>query len=52
MPNSGGNTGKRNSEINTELNLYMRQQKSGKVFDSSTAFVFRTEQLVLLMRHG
>lgn len=40
MPNTGGNTGKRNSEINTELNLYRRQQKSGNVFDSSTAFIF------------
>ena len=40
MPNTGGKTGKRNSEINTELNLYRRQQKSGNVFDSSTAFIF------------
>ncbi|MEY4541036.1 MAG: hypothetical protein RLZZ306_2793 [Bacteroidota bacterium] len=40
MPNTGGKTGKRNSEINTELNLYKRQEKLGNVFDSSTAFIF------------
>jgi Uma2 family endonuclease len=40
MPNTGGNTGKRNTEINTELNLYRRKKQSGNVFDSSTAFIF------------
>jgi Uma2 family endonuclease len=40
MPNTGGNTGKRNTEINTELNLYRRNKQSGNVFDSSTAFIF------------
>ncbi len=34
------NTGKRNTEINTELNLYRRKTQSGNVFDSSTAFIF------------
>jgi Uma2 family endonuclease len=42
MPNTGGNTGKRNTEINTELNLYRRKKQSGNVFDSSTAFIFPT----------
>lgn len=40
MPNTGGKTGKRNTEINTELNLFRRISKSGNVFDSSTAFIF------------
>jgi Uma2 family endonuclease len=40
MPNTGGKTGERNIEINTELNLYKRKIKSGHVFDSSTAFIF------------
>ncbi|MDZ7897855.1 MAG: Uma2 family endonuclease [Arcicella sp.] len=40
MPNTGGKTGKRNIEINTELNLYRRKNQSGNVFDSSTAFIF------------
>jgi Uma2 family endonuclease len=38
MPNTGGKTGKRNSEINFELVLWNRQHKKGVVFDSSTAF--------------
>jgi Uma2 family endonuclease len=38
MPNTGGKTGKRNSEINFELVLWNRQYKKGVVFDSSTAF--------------
>jgi Uma2 family endonuclease len=40
MPNTGGKTGKRNTELNTELNLYRRRIQSGNVFDSSTAFIF------------
>jgi Uma2 family endonuclease len=40
MPNTGGKTGERNIEINTELNLYKRKIRSGHVFDSSTAFIF------------
>jgi Uma2 family endonuclease len=39
MPNTGGNTGKRNSKINTRLSLW-EEANSGNVFDSSTAFVF------------
>ncbi len=38
MPNTGGKTGKRNSEINFELVLWNRQNQLGVVFDSSTAF--------------
>ena len=38
MPNTGGKTGKKNSEINFELVLWNRQHKKGVVFDSSTAF--------------
>jgi Uma2 family endonuclease len=40
MPNTGGKTGQRNTEITTELNLYRRKIQSGNVFDSSTAFIF------------
>ena len=36
MPPTGGETGKRNSDINFELNLWNRQTKLGIVFDSST----------------
>ncbi|MBU7583875.1 MAG: Uma2 family endonuclease [Nostoc sp. TH1S01] len=38
MPPTGGESGIRNSDINTELNLWNRQTKLGKVFDSSTEF--------------
>ena len=38
MPPTGGVTGKRNSDINFELNLWNRQTKLGIVFDSSTCF--------------
>ena len=38
MPPTGGETGKRNSDINVELNLWNRQSKLGVVFDSSTCF--------------
>jgi Uma2 family endonuclease len=38
MPNTGGKTGKRNSEINFELVLWNRQHKKEVVFDSPTAF--------------
>jgi Uma2 family endonuclease len=37
MP-TGGETGFRNTEIITELNLWNRSSKIGKVFDSSTGF--------------
>jgi Uma2 family endonuclease len=40
MPNTGGNTGKRNSKINTRLSLW-EEANSGNVFDSSTAFIFQ-----------
>lgn len=38
MPNTGGETGDRNSELNFQLRLWNKQHKIGKVFDSSTAF--------------
>jgi Uma2 family endonuclease len=38
MPPTGGESGIRNSDINTELVLWNRQTKLGKVFDSSTEF--------------
>lgn len=38
MSPTGGITGKINSDINTELNLWNRQNNLGVVFDSSTGF--------------
>ena len=38
MSPTGGLTGDRNSELNCQLRLWNRQQKLGKVFDSSTGF--------------
>lgn len=38
MPNTGGKTGDRNSEINFQLRAWMHQSKTGKVFESSTTF--------------
>lgn len=38
MPPTGGETGRRNSDINFELNLWNRQTQLGVVFDSSTCF--------------
>ena len=38
MPNTGGKTGDRNSEVNFQLRLWNKQHKLGRVFDSSTAF--------------
>ena len=38
MPPTGGITGDRNSEINFQLRAWSRQNKLGKVFDSSTGF--------------
>lgn len=38
MPPTGGITGERNSNINFQLQLWNRQYKLGKVFDSSTGF--------------
>jgi len=39
MPPTGGITGKRNSDLNTDLNLWARQDGRGVAFDSSTGFV-------------
>lgn len=38
MPPTGGESGIRNSDLTTELNLWNRKTKLGKVFDSSTEF--------------
>lgn len=38
MSPTGGETGKRNSDLNFELGLWNRQTKLGVVFDSSTGF--------------
>ena len=38
MPNTGGKTGIRNSELNADVIIWNRQTKLGVVFDSSTAF--------------
>ena len=39
MPNTGGKTGDRNSEINYQLRSWLKQEGgSGRVFDSSTMF--------------
>ena len=38
MSPTGGITGKYNSDINTDLNIWNRQKKLGVVFDSSTGF--------------
>lgn len=38
MPPTGGNTGRRNSDLTTEITLWNRRTKLGVVFDSSTVF--------------
>ncbi|MBW4501676.1 MAG: Uma2 family endonuclease [Scytonema hyalinum WJT4-NPBG1] len=38
MPPTGGNTGRRNADLTTDLNLWNRQTRLGVVFDSSTIF--------------
>ncbi|NJM71478.1 MAG: Uma2 family endonuclease [Scytonema sp. RU_4_4] len=38
MPPTGGESGIRNSDLTTDLNLWNRKTKLGKVFDSSTEF--------------
>jgi Uma2 family endonuclease len=38
MSPTGGESGIRNSDLTTDLNLWNRQAKLGKVFDSSTVF--------------
>lgn len=38
MPPTGGETGKQNSDLITDINLWNRQTKLGYVFDSSTGF--------------
>lgn len=38
MPPTGGESGIRNSDITTDLSIWNRQTKLGKVFDSSTEF--------------
>lgn len=38
MPNTGGKTGRKNSELTTDVTIWNRQTRLGEVFDSSTAF--------------
>lgn len=38
MPPTGADTGERNSEINFQLKLWAKKDKSGKTYDSSTGF--------------
>lgn len=38
MPPTGGNTGRRNADLTTDLNLWNRQTRLGVVFDCSTIF--------------
>lgn len=38
MPPTGGDTGERNSEINYQLRVWLKRHRSGKVYDSSTAY--------------
>jgi len=38
IPPTGGESGIRNSDITTDLNIWNRETKLGKVFDSSTEF--------------
>ncbi len=38
MPPTGGESGRRNADITTDLNLWNRQTKLGYTFDSSTCF--------------
>jgi len=39
MPPTGGETGKRSSDLTTELNLWNRRTQLGVTFDSSTGFM-------------
>jgi Uma2 family endonuclease len=38
MPPTGGETGRRNSSLITDMNIWNRQTRLGQVFDSSTCF--------------
>ena len=46
MPPTGANTGERNSEINFQLKLWAKKDKSGKTYDSSTGFVLPNGAMV------
>lgn len=39
MPPTGGNTGRRNSKLTTQLEIWNSASKLGETFDSSTLFV-------------
>jgi Uma2 family endonuclease len=39
MPNTGGNTGKRNTKLTARLSFW-EEENGGNTFDSSTAFIF------------
>ena len=38
MPPTGGNTGRRNSDLTVDITIWNRRSKQGVVFDSSTTF--------------
>jgi Uma2 family endonuclease len=40
MPPTGGETGSRNTDLTTDVNIWNRQTQLGKVFDSSTGYDF------------
>ncbi|HYN77110.1 MAG TPA: Uma2 family endonuclease [Lamprocystis sp. (in: g-proteobacteria)] len=46
MPPTGGVTGRRNSDLNADLNLWARRDGRGVAFDSSTGFVLPNGALV------
>ena len=46
MPPTGGVTGRRNSDLNADLNLWARADGRGVAFDSSTGFVLPNGALV------
>ena len=52
MSPTGGETSAWNSDLNTDLNIWNRQERLGKVFDSSGGFSLPRGAIALLMRHG
>jgi Uma2 family endonuclease len=46
MPPTGGVTGRRNSDLNAELNLWARRDGRGVAFDSSTGFILSDEEIL------
>lgn len=52
MPPTGGETGRRNIRISSQLEVWSSQNNLGVAFDSSTGFKLPNGQPVLLMRLG